>query len=132
MSAVVHSDECDDIDGNSIDMSSSDSQLVTQYNNSISHSSSFPCSTHRNNNNHTPATCSCTNILFHLFCCSVPFSRRVSLQFITPSSVLPRNQCSFNVESIMSQRMTTLFNASDTQKQLINVGVRRWLPRFVL
>ena len=124
MSAVVYSDECDDSDDTSIDKSSGDSQLVTQYNShSVSLSSSFHSNNHSNNNKSTPATCSCTNTLFHLFCCSVPFSRRTSLHFITPSSVLPRNQYAFNVESIMSQRVTSLSNASHAQMQLINVGI---------
>ena len=37
--------------------------------------------------------------------------------------MLPRNQCSVNIEYVMSQRVASLSNASDAQKQLINVGI---------
>src|SRR5438552_2162813 len=70
----------------------------------------------------TTATCSCTNSIFHLLMCPVPFSRRQSLYFTTPSSVLPRSQCSFNVENVISQRISSLSSCSYAQKQLINVG----------
>jgi hypothetical protein len=73
---------------------------------------------HRN----AAASCRCTNTIFHLLSCSVPISKRVSLYFTSPSTVLPRNYCSFNVEQVMSQRITLLPDASDAQKQLINVG----------
>src|ERR1700739_4727053 len=92
-------------------MSSGDSQLVS--------SSSFPSSS---NISSAPASCSCSNPVYHLLSCSVPLSRRTSLYFTSPSTVLPRNQCSFNVEYVMSQRLSVLHEASDAQKQLINVG----------
>jgi hypothetical protein len=95
-----------------------DRQLVSfSFDNQI-----FSSFTHNNTDDSAAAACSCTNSIFHLFFCPVPFSKRVSLHFTTPSSVLPRNQCSFNVNHVMSQRMTSLSGASDAQKQLINVG----------
>src|SRR3954447_10926132 len=90
-------------------MPSGDSQLVS--------SSSFPSS-----NNFSSSYCNCTNPVYHLLSCSVPLSRRVSLYFTSPSSLLPREQCSFNVDHVMSQRLTVLADASDAQKQLTNVG----------
>ena len=95
-------------------MSSGDSQLVS--------SSSFPSSSNINSNSIAAASCNCTNSVYHLLSCSVPVSRRVSLYFTSPSSVLPREQCSFNVEHVMSQRLSMFADASDAQKQLINVG----------
>lgn len=120
----------DDSDGDSdrVDnttLSSGDSQLVIhQSSNSKSYASlCSPISDISNNNTSiTAASCSCTNTFFHLFFCPVPFSKRVSLYFTTPSSVLPRILCSFDVNNVMSQCITSLSGASDAQKQLINVG----------
>jgi len=58
----------------------------------------------------------------HLLSCSIPLSRRASLYFASPSSVLPRETYTFNVEHVMAQRLSMLADASDAQKQLINVG----------
>jgi len=95
-----------------------DSQLVTTSSNSNSNISSF-LSAPSNSSSSTAASCSCTSFLFHSLLCPVPISRRLSLYFTSPSSVLPRNQHSFNIEYIMSQRVTSLSDASDAQKQLI-------------
>ena len=90
-------------------MPSGDSQLVS--------SSSFPSS-----NNFSSSYCNCTNPVYHLLSCSVPLSRRVSLYFTSPSTLLPRETYTFNVEHVMAQRLSMLADASDAQKQLINVG----------
>src|SRR3954447_20267038 len=90
-------------------MPSGDSQLVS--------SSSFPSS-----NNFSSSYCNCTNPVYQLLCCSVPLSRRVSLYFTSPSSLLPRELCTFNVDQVMSQCLAVLANASDAQKQLTHAG----------
>ena len=102
-----------DVSDSDDSVSYGDSQLVS--------SSSSPSSSNINNGA-AAASCSCTNPVYHLLSCSVPLSRRVSLHFTSPSSVLPHSQCSFNVEYVMSQRLSVLHEASDSQKQLINVG----------
>jgi hypothetical protein len=119
VSAVVSS-EGSGSDDESVDdstISSGDSQLVIHHSsNSISYSSSST------SNNSFESSCSCTNNLYHLLMCPVPLSKRVSLHFTSPSSVLPRQQCSFSIENVLSQRINSLPNASDAQKQLINTG----------
>ena len=100
-----------DVSDSGDSMSSGDSQLVS--------SSSF---TSTSNFNSSTGSCNCTNPVYHLLSCSVPLSRRVSLHFTSPSSLLPREQCLFNVDHVMSQRLAVLADASDAQKQLINVG----------
>ena len=99
--------DCDD------SMSSGDSQLVSS-------SSSFPSSS--NINSGATASCNCINPVYHLLSCSIPLNRRASLYFTSPSSVLPRETYTFNVEHVMAQRLSMLADASDAQKQLINVG----------
>jgi hypothetical protein len=94
------------------------SQLVTSFLLSINQSSSLPSI---NSNSNAATSCSCTSS--HSLLCPVSLSKRVSLYFTSPSRVLPRNQCSFNVKYVMSQRITTLSNASHAQMQLINVGI---------
>ena len=127
--SVVVSSEGSHSDDDSIDYtipSSGNSQLVNCYSaNSISYSSFTPSTSNSssNNSNNTAISCTCTNTVFHLLSCPVPFSRRISLYFASPSSVLPRNQCTFNVANVMSQRIKSLSDASDAQKQLINVGI---------
>jgi hypothetical protein len=98
-----------------------DRQIVTSFLLSINQSSSSSFLPSINSDSNAATPCSCTSS--HSLLCPVPLSKRVSLYFTSPSRVLPRNQCSFNVEYVMSQRMTTLSNAADTQKQLINVGI---------
>ena len=121
MSAVTSSS---DSDGESTESPVvDDSQLVTSSSNSNSNISSFLSSPSNSSSISTAASCSCTSFLFHSLLCPVPISRRVSLYFTSPSSALPRNQYSFNIEYFMSQRVASLSNASNAQKQLINVGI---------
>jgi hypothetical protein len=122
VSAATSSDDDSD-DGDSAESPAlSDSELVSAHENSSSSQSLPSPSSENNSSNSEAAVCSCTNTIFHLISCPVPFSRRVSLHFTSPSSVLPRAQCSYNVDSVLSQRLTSLIDASDAQKQLINVG----------
>ena len=119
MSAVTSSS---DSDGESTESPVLDNkQLVTSFLLSINQASSSSLLSNINGNSGATTSCSCA--FSHSLLCPVPTSRRVSLYFQSPSTVLPRNQCSFNVEYVMSQRITSMPNASAAQKQLINVGI---------
>ena len=98
-----------------------DRQIVTSFLLSINQSSSSSFLPSINSDSNAATPCSCASS--HSLLCPVPLSKRVSLYFTSPSRVLPRNQCSFNVKYVMSQRITTLSNASHAQMQLINVGI---------